>query len=162
MPELSQILINVPIWVWPLFVLLVVLGLRASRTRTVPKLVIYLMPLLGLLTLRSLLGFNLAVWAWGVAGVAYVAGLYLGMIFQKNHILEKGPKTVKIKGEWLTLTMMMILFLSGFVNGFLNDVAPQTVQSIGYVIGMTLLLSLTAGTFMGRSIMTWRWILPAA
>lgn len=51
---ISGILTGTPVWVWPLFAGLVFVGLRATRTRFVPVWLVYVLPLLGVLSMRAL------------------------------------------------------------------------------------------------------------
>lgn len=55
---MSTFFSSIPIWVFPLFLLLLILGLRASKTRRVPIAVIYALPLLGILTLNNIVSLE--------------------------------------------------------------------------------------------------------
>ena len=59
---MSTFISNIPIWVLPLFIVLFIVGLRASKDRSVPILLIYLLPLLGLLTLRNITSLAPQIW----------------------------------------------------------------------------------------------------
>jgi hypothetical protein len=53
---MSRFFTETPIWVWPLFILLLVLGLRARPERAVPVGLFYGLPFLGIsVLLRGLL-----------------------------------------------------------------------------------------------------------
>lgn len=55
---MSAIFAAAPVWVWPLLALLLTLGLNAMRSRSTPALPFYALPLLGLLSLRSVLSLE--------------------------------------------------------------------------------------------------------
>tara|TARA_B110000977_G_C11051607_1_gene482558 strand:- start:1765 stop:2037 length:273 start_codon:yes stop_codon:yes gene_type:complete len=73
---MSEILTGTPLWVWPLFILLVVLGLRARHERMVPIVMFYALPLLGLSALNAVAGLSAGAVIWVVFVLAYGAGTY--------------------------------------------------------------------------------------
>lgn len=147
---------NVPIWVFPLFILLLALGLRASKEREVPAFLIYALPLLGILTFRNILALSAPTWIWLIAALAYAVGIYFGIAWQKNWLINRTARKVHVKGEWITLIAMMIIFAAGFVNGFLSAVAPDLTQSSGFVVGFAIATCLPSGQFLGRAVTTLR------
>jgi hypothetical protein len=153
---MTTFLSNVPIWVFPLFILLLILGLRASKDRKVPIALIAALPLLGILTLRNILALAPPNWIWLVAAAAYAIGIAAGMVWQRGWIVERSPRIVQVKGEWVTLTAMMIIFAAGFVNGFLSAVMPQLTQFALFATLFTVVTCLPAGQFLGRAITTLR------
>ena len=76
---MSTFISNIPIWVLPLFIVLFIVGLRASKDRSAPILLIYLLPLLGLLTLRNITSLAPPIWLWAFAAVTYSSGIAIGM-----------------------------------------------------------------------------------
>ncbi len=153
---MSNFFANVPIWVLPLLLLLLVLGLRASRTRKVPIAVIYALPLLGILTLRNIVLLDAPHWIWLWAAFAYGTGVFFGMRWQKRWIIARSGHMLDVKGEWVTLTAMMIIFIAGFVNGTLTATMPDLTKSTIFLLFFTLLTFAPAGQFLGRAITTLR------
>lgn len=151
-----NILSNIPVWVFPLFILLLVVGLRASKDRQVPIIIIYLMPCLGLLTLRNIMMLSPPVWIWIVAAIAYALGTSFGLRWQPGKIIARSTRFAHIKGEWLTLTAMMIIFWAGFANGFLSEVAPAVASSALFAACFAAVTCLPAGQFLGRALATLR------
>ena len=84
-----QIFTNAPIWVWPLFVLLVVLGLRARKTRRVPVIVMYFLPLFVISTLRNVSGLPGGNVVWILFAFGYLSGIWAGNRLQKRWILDR-------------------------------------------------------------------------
>ncbi|WP_293449856.1 hypothetical protein [Planktotalea sp.] len=147
---------NVPIWVFPLFIVLLVLGLRASKDRSVSIALIYLLPLLGILTFRNILALSPPIWVWAVAALTYACGITLGMALQNRWSVERGARLVKLRGEWATLTAMMIIFAAGFVNGALSTTMPALTQTGVFTAGFAAINCLASGQFLGRAIATLR------
>ncbi|MGH1356370.1 MAG: hypothetical protein ACRBBS_14985 [Thalassovita sp.] len=150
------ILTNAPIWVWPVFLLLLMLGLRATRDRKAPLALILALPLLGVLSIRTLAGLPAPVWGWAVWGGALILGGVLGAKLQSRWLIEREGWTVTLRGEWLTLTTMMFIFWSNFATGMLQAVAPQILTAPGFVAGLACTLGLCSGSFLGRAIRTLR------
>lgn len=147
---------NVPLWVYPLFILLLVIGLRASKDRSVPIIVIAALPLLGIMTLRNIIILAPPEWVWSIAALTYAIGIIAGMRLQKNWVISRSSRMASVKGEWITLAAMMVIFAAGFVNGFLTVILPDIAQSSSFAALFTAITCLPPGLFMGRAITTLR------
>jgi hypothetical protein len=150
------LLTNAPLWVWPLFLLLLVVGLRATRTRRAPLVLILALPLLGVLSLRTLSGLPAPVWGWCVWAGALILGGLVGARLQSRWLIAREGRWVSLRGEWLTLSAMMLLFWSNFATGVLQAVAPSVLVAPGFVAGLAGILGVCAGSFLGRAIQTVR------
>jgi hypothetical protein len=73
---MTQLITGAPVWVWPLCVVLVLVGLRARRERLAPAGLIYALPLLGLMAVRSVMALPAAGAIWLVFGLAYALGTW--------------------------------------------------------------------------------------
>jgi hypothetical protein len=146
------LLTNAPIWVWPLFVLLVFVGLRATRPRNAPVALFYGLPFLGLLGLRSLLALPAPGWGLALWAIMLLIGAALGYAAQRRWLIERTGKTVSLRPEWLTLIVVMILFWSNFATGVVRATAPQMLTTPGYIATLAIILGLSSGSFLGRAI----------
>ncbi len=151
---LSGIISGTPIWVWPLLVGLILLGLKASRDRTALCAPSYFYPLLGLLSVRAVYALGVGPQVWLGFGVAYVLGTTLGNRFQARVILEKTEKHVSLKGEWLTMFVLMVIFWMNFIGGVTQAISPETYASDGFKMGFALVAGLAAGSWAGRALRT--------
>lgn len=145
-----------PVWVWPVLLLLILIGLRARRDRVVPVFIYYFLPLLGFITARNVAQLSDPVLAWGVFGGAYLCGVYLGDRVQKRFLVSKSGKLVTLKGERITLINILILFSLSFASGAIRDAMPELFASTGFVVGSCLVGGLVSGSFAGRAIRIWR------
>jgi hypothetical protein len=150
----SRILAGAPVWVWPLLVLLVVLGIVASRDRTRSAVPMYFLWLPGLLSVRSVYALDAPGSVWAVFGGACLAGAWLGDRFQRRIIVAKQGAMIKVRGEWLTLGVMMVIFWMNFASGVVRAISPETVASPVYMSVFAVLAGLAAGSFSGRSLRT--------
>ncbi len=148
---ISGIWTNAPVWVWPLLVLLVALGLLSMRTRTISIVPFYFLPFIGFLSFRPIAGLahQPANWITFLAAFALGAALFFGL--QKRLKLDKTARRVTLKGEALTLITLMVIFWSNFASGVFDAVAPQAKQAILFSIVFSALIGLCAGSFLGRS-----------
>lgn len=148
----SAIVSGAPIWVWPLLLLLILLGLRASRTRTAPTVFFYLLPFMAILSLRSVNALPIAQTVWVFFGVAWVIGGYGGYVFQRKRLIAKSRRRVTLKGEWLTLLVLMLIFWMQFVSGIIKAISPETYASANFHMAFASIAGLVAGTFVGRAL----------
>ena len=148
---MSALFTSAPLWVWPLLAMLLALGLNAMRTRTTPAWPLYGLPLLGVLSLRSVSALEAANWVWGVFALAYALGAVFGLRFQARRILKKAGRKVLLKGEALTLPSVMVLFWANFALGVLSAVAPDVLASLGFQAGFASVLAGVSGSFLGRA-----------
>jgi hypothetical protein len=143
---------NLPVWVLPLFVGLMIVSLRATRSRRVPKLLIYSLPLLGLLSFRTVLSFDLYLLALAVFAIGYASGARLGFLAQAKWITSITDRHVTIQGESLTLVTIMGLFILNFVHGAVNGIAQELATSATYVVALSTIAGGLSGTFLGRAL----------
>ncbi len=150
---LAGILNGVPIWVWPLFVALLLLGLKATKRRSTPIWVPYALSLLGLLSLNTVSNLGNSYLVWAVFGIACFVGAFIGFAKQQKWLITKEQGQLVLAGEWMTLTTMMIVFLANFVAGTLKAISPGLYQSDGFIFAFTAVIALASGIFLGRA---WR------
>lgn len=149
-----QIIPNTPYWVWPLFAFLVVVGLRAARARQVHIGLSLALPILGALSIRTLI--NLPGYAWLIWLSAICLGAWLGYRLQARWLIARTGMQVQLRGEWMTFTVIMVIFCSNFVIGTVRAIAPEAMTSWGFVTVLSAVLGLCAGSFLGRALYTLR------
>ncbi|MGH1459827.1 MAG: hypothetical protein ACRBBT_13105 [Paracoccaceae bacterium] len=152
----SAIFTAAPLWAWPLLVVLVLLGLRASRTRSSHVALVYALPLLGILSVRTVseLPHQNVIWLFFLA--AYLLGAALGHARQRHYLIARAGQRLTLRGEWLTMSAMLLIFLANFVQGFMAAVVPDVAGSLGFAGGMAVLLGLFSGLFGGRALYVFR------
>lgn len=149
---LKGIATGAPVWVWPLLLGMIWLGLRARRPRVLPVWPAYVMPALGVMSVNSVRGLGGGDALWLVFGLAYLPGLLFGQRFQARRILAKTGGRVHLQGEWLTLSVLMLIFWLNFAGGVFQSVAPTVYQSIWFLGLFTALAGSVAGVFLGRAL----------
>lgn len=149
---MTQILNGTPVWVWPLFIALLVVGLRARHARQVPVALLYGLPLMGLSGVSAVAGLSAGLAVWGVFALFYLLGCSGGYAVQQCWILGRSGRMVYLAGESLTLVMIMCVFLANFVGGFLQAVAPQIYGGLVFQILFAAVVAVSSGSFAGRAL----------
>lgn len=152
MQQLFLILSKVPIFVWPLFIGLVFVGIVSSRTREVPIALYYGLPFVGLAVLPTLLRLGLSEQVLITFVLAYAMGAALGFKYQKKIFQGAVGSKISIKGEWITMTVVMVIFFSNFVMGFLSATKPDLAADSIFITGFLCIVGICSGTFLGRSL----------
>ncbi|SFR00455.1 hypothetical protein SAMN04515673_102161 [Poseidonocella sedimentorum] len=149
---LSGVLTGAPVWVWPLLGVLLIIGLRAMRNRVSRVWPFTLMPLLAILAVNAVAGLRPSPELWALFAASYGAGAFIGWRFQPRWITGRDDSRVALKGEPLTLVMLLSIFLANFAAGAVTAMAPHLASSPGFQAGFTLIAGLASGLFLGRSL----------
>ena len=127
MPSFFQIVANTPLWVWPLMVFILWLGLQGLRPRVIPGWRLAILPMVGFAT--SLGGIAqsadpaAAATGWGLALLAF---LPLGWAFGQNRPVRLRPEDGKLEiaGGWFALVFGVSIFAVRYAMGVLFGVLP--------------------------------------
>jgi hypothetical protein len=154
----SQIIANTPLWVYPLLVGLIILGLIQTKDRPMGWLRLLLIPcgflifsIYGVMSAFGLHTNTAGLWLLGVfIGVA--VGIAIGV---NTKVCNQSGKII-VKGSWIPMIIILGIFLTKYSVGVaiaLKATALQTNQS-AYLI--SLLYGIFSGVFVGRSILILR------
>lgn len=154
MRYIEGILTGAPVWVWPLLVVLIILGLRSTKQRRVPVWLIYAMPLLALTSFGKVIA--LSQLPFGLQGylAGYALGILGGWIGQGHWLISKQGGLAEIRGEWFTLLAVMTIFWANFVQGVLTAIAPDLLNAPLYTPLFALIIGIPGGFFLGRTLRT--------
>ncbi|WP_136443066.1 hypothetical protein [Pacificoceanicola onchidii] len=147
---MAQIFVNIPLWVYPLFIVLILLGLRACKDRLTPVWVLYLMPLLGLLSVNRAL--SLGPVALGLLLLAACAGVWVGLHLQPRWTVRREGARVHLRGERLTLVTLLVLFCANFIAGAGQSIAPEVTAGLAFGFGWGVPVGLLSGSLLGRAL----------
>ncbi len=156
---LTQILRGTPVWVYPLFLGLVVLGYLQSRPREVAPARLAILPVvLGAFSLSRVLGtfgpepLALAAWAGGTA-----AALLLNRVWQQpaGARWTAASGTFHVPGSWVPLALMMAVFFARYAVAVSLAMAPVLAHSGGFAIATSFAFGLLSGIFLARALRVW-------
>lgn len=142
----------IPLGVFPLFFGLIWLGHRASRDREVSTTLIYALPLLALLSLNRALSLPESEAVLSAMIPAWTVGAFWGYRAQKHWAIRKSEGRVQLRGEYVTMGVLLGMFTVNFVAGALRDIAPEIIESLGFSLGFGGLSGVLSGTFFGRAL----------
>ncbi len=159
---LIQILTHTPLFVWGILALLVYRGVVAMRDREVNIKSLFIIPVIMLaLSLQDTLtkfGANaLPLGAWSAAAAATILVVWnFG-----NARIEAGAKagSVRIRGSWVPLAMMMAIFATKYVLAVTMVVRPQLRTDVLVSVSVCILFGIFSGYFLGglaRNVATYR------
>jgi hypothetical protein len=127
MPFAYQIVVNTPLWVWPLMLFVLWLGWRGLQPRTMPPARLAILPLVGLAT--SLAGIaqslqpGLALAGWAAA---LLMALPLGWAIGTRRVVRLRPQDgrLEVGGGWFALSFGVSIFVVRYTLGILSGVMP--------------------------------------
>jgi hypothetical protein len=156
----------IPLWVFGVLLLLLMLGWRQSRTRTVrPGAVVAAAVGMGLF---SFLGVTSAFGPSPAALLAWAAGMALAIgtggcwAAPRGLTLDTHGRGVQVPGSWLPMALLMGVFLGKFALGWARGVGSPIVDDAAFGLGMSLLFGLLSGGFSVRAIAIQRFAGAAA
>jgi hypothetical protein len=148
-PGLHEIIAQAPLWVWPLLAALVWLGMSRTRSRTLHKSRVLLLPVvltgIGLLALIEQ-GASLA--AAAAFALAVIAGALAGnLLAHRQEVTVDDQGMVKLPGEYVSLALILTIFVARFAAGAVQSVNPALAGTTevavplaivsGFAIGLT-------------------------
>lgn len=150
-----EIVRGTPRWVWALLALVLYLGYTSTKDRTIDVRRLLIMPLAMVgVSLSSLIAGHISV----EAATAWLAALSLGAAGGARLGLASGaepgeqPMTVRLPGEWLSLTLIIVMFASRYVFAVILAIAPGYASDPGFAVVRSLLIGGLGGLFLGRGI----------
>lgn len=125
MASAYQIVVNTPLWVWPLIVLVLWLGWRGLQPRVMPPARLAILPLVSVVTsiagiAQSLQPATAAV-GWTVA---LLAALPLGWVIGTRRAVRLRPEDgrLEVAGGWFVLGFGISIFVVRYTLGVLSGV----------------------------------------
>ncbi len=149
------ILAGTPIWVYPLLLLVIWLGWRASRQRVASKFALVRLP--AIFAAWSILnvwlnsksgGLGIAAWA-----AAELVGAAIGFALFRSVTLTRdaAPGRVVVPGTWWTLALVLVIFAVNYVFGYLRATSPGLLETQPYSILVPAIAGLSGGIFIGQA-----------
>ena len=156
---LMAILQHTPVWVYVLFVALLGLGWMQSRDRVVPYFKAYVLPCMmvvfSMYGVASAFGMGIGVIAWSIGMMIVMAlGIRIKTFYNAIYIEERNA--FAIKGSWLWLALMMVIFWLKFAVGVVLARELKFVSEPWFILGISLCYGLLSGIFLVRVIILWK------
>jgi len=153
------ILQNTPLWVWPLLLGLLALGLLQTRRRRVARPFVLMLPAIMVpLSLYAVatsfgVGFGpLGAWAIGlVVAVAINGSVLLGPTGVRYSVDDQ---KFELPGSWVPLALIMTIFCTRFVLGVTTALNPAIIGTESFVGCVSAVLGICSGLFLSRAMRT--------
>lgn len=150
-----QIITKIPVFVWPLFAVLLRGGLKARKTNEVSIVILLLIPSIffgwSLFSFFGKYATNLlAILFWLLClGV----GFFIGFLHMQKLKLQfdRQKKKVEMPGSWIPLMLSMSIFTSKFSIGMMSSMMPHLNGSLLF-LGLELFSTIVLGIFAGRGV----------
>lgn len=149
-----KIISNIPLFVWPLFAVLLLGGIKARKVSLVPLRTLLLVPLIFLgWSFSSFFGkyteFS-AVFFWVLS---LGAGFLIGFLCMQRLKLkfEREKKMIEMPGSWIPLILSMSIFSAKFSVGMMRGMLAQPDSSM-LLLGVELFSAIILGIFLGRAV----------
>lgn len=149
---MQGIIEHTPPWVWALLVLLILVGLRASRTRATSAIPYYVLPALVILAAQTVSGLAAPLAGWIAFVIGYAGAAFVSFGWQDGLVLAKAGHRITVRGEWLTLVVMIAIFGANFALGALVGMGSAVVQSTLFAGIVAAILGAASGHFAGRAV----------
>ncbi len=152
---MMQIFQKAPVWVWPLFLVLIALGLRQARSRTVPPLPVIIISsamlcLSGYGVASAFLGSAWALLAWASVLVMTLL-ICQKMGYPQGWQFDTPTQRMHIPGSWLPLALFLAIFLIKFAVGVTLAIRPELARQLQFALPVCALYGLLSGIFAARA-----------
>lgn len=129
-----HILQHTPVWVFGLFIGLIFLGYRQTKTRKISiwRLIILPVPMLGILAagVWSTFGDNPLGFIAGLNGISIMLAIFAWVAYPKNMTYSSDEQLYTIPGSWVAFTLIMLIFFTKYTVAVLSQIShpPQKIN----------------------------------
>jgi uncharacterized membrane protein len=132
-PVAAQATTGAPVWVWPLLVALIALGVSRMRDREMPVWRLLLLPvILSSVSVLGIIARDLSSAGLSASLAGAVAGLLAGSWSLRGvAVVRLAGNRVRVKGEAVSLIAILGIFATHFAAGTLAATAPHILEMQG-------------------------------
>ncbi len=140
-----KILLGTPSWVWLVFLYLLFIGIKSTRSHNVPLVKVLLIPII-----LNYITFNSSRHVLLPAIILMISAMISFYMHRGMSVeIKKDSKSLIVPGSYIPLFIYIIFFSIKYYFGYLNSVSPalflkysmfqDTIQGIfcGYLLGRT-------------------------
>ncbi|HEY9013424.1 MAG TPA: DUF6622 family protein [Devosia sp.] len=127
----TAILTNTPLWAWGILALLIIIGVMQLRDRTMSWTRLTILPLVVLgLAISGLASVGVTAFALGGLAAGAALGIVAAAIVeQRSRPTQTKRGEVFVRGEWLTLVVLLGAFLTRYVSIVIGRLDPGAANS---------------------------------
>jgi hypothetical protein len=153
MTEISAAIAHTPVWVWPLFVVVLFLGARNLRTRERPISQMFILPAAMLIVAL----YNLTAGSANLTLVipAFVVSFGIGIgvgwnLVPKNVLAQRDRGSVRVPGSVAPLLVVIALLILRYAIGYTYARWPEVRADPALALEFSATGALLAGILWGR------------
>jgi len=157
---MQQIFLHTPVWVYGLLVGLIALGYVQTRARHVSKTRAFVLPMImvafSLMGVLTAFGFSLtsiALWALGLALVAYIGSRSFAV---KGVRFNEVSGHFYLPGSWAPMLVIVTIFITKYIVGVMTALHAPLLNHVGFVIALSFLYGCFSGFFSARALALWQ------
>jgi hypothetical protein len=155
-PTAMAIVVNTPLWVWPLFLYVLYVGWSRTQDRVVAPSRLLVMPaVIGGLAIYNLVSLDPspAMLLGFVCGLA--AGALAGHAVGRRRVAEPlDDGMFRTKGDWMPLLLVIGIFAIRYARGVVMAIDPALARDPGFMLAGVTLSGLFAAIMIARAIST--------
>jgi uncharacterized membrane protein len=155
-PTAMAIVVNTPLWVWPLLLYVLYVGWSRTRDRVVaPRRLLVMPAVIGGLAIYNLVSLDpspamLLGFACGLA-----AGALAGRAVGRRRVAEPlDGGMLRIRGDWMPLLLVVGIFAIRYAHGVVMAIDPSLARDSGFLLAGVTLSGLFAAMMIARAIST--------
>jgi hypothetical protein len=156
MKSIFEALSHTPTWVYILFVYLLWVGFKASKTRIISLKKLFIIPaIFTYMSINTLVtAFNIQIFEVSVWSSSILIGISIGWIdvYRKYTQIkvDKQKHLIEVPGTWVTLSLILIIFTSKYYFSYELAVDPTLSNQTWFEVSMLTVSGICTGLFIGR------------
>lgn len=156
MKTVIEALQGTPWWVYLIFLYLLWIGIKASKTRVVSLKKMFIAPVL--FFIWSIYNYTNSPSKIGICIIGIVVGGCVGWVINKRLRVrvEKDEGTMTIPGTWTTLILVMVIFAVKYYINYSYAVAPKAKMDPAFYVPDLVISGFITGMFAGRIAALWQ------
>ena len=145
------IVMHTPLWVWPLYAMLLFLGFQRTRDSDIPLLRMLILPLI--VAMLAIVSFIVA----GIAATpAMLAGLAIGgaagwQIEREGATRRLPGGRIWLRGDWWTFALILLVLVFRYVINVVPVLSPALDANAVWHFGTLFVSAGLSGAFLGRT-----------
>lgn len=149
-----EILQKTPLWVYLLFIVLLIFGIKQTKDRTAPRTALLLLPagmmaycLFDMIYTIGFYGHRLTLWSTGTV----IAWLFsIAFLAPKGLKYNLTTRKFFVPGSWVPLIIMMGIFSVKYVQGAITALSPEITKTYLFASIFSFLNGVFFGIFAVR------------
>lgn len=145
------IIAHTPPWVWPLYVLLLVLGFQRTRDSAQPLRRMLVLPIV--VTLLAILSLALAGWAALPAGLAgmVLGGLSSWRLEPRDATRRMPDGRIWLRGEWGSFSLLLLILVYRYATSAIAGFDPELRSNLTWLLCTVFISTSLSGVYVGRT-----------